>query len=76
MTDACRFLTSNWQPALRLSALTSLRLAPLTALEAAEPVSLSADHAATVNRPRRIFSNMILPPTSSAKEDSARTWMP
>ena len=35
--------------------LTDLLLAPLAALHAGEAVSLSADHAAMVNNPRRIF---------------------
>jgi hypothetical protein len=35
--------------------LAALLLAPLAVLQAAEPVSLSADHAAAVNRQRRIF---------------------
>jgi hypothetical protein len=38
-----------------LPLLAALLLAPLAALQAAEPVSLSADHAAAVDRQRRIF---------------------
>ena len=38
-----------------LPLLAALLLAPLAALHAAEPVSLSADHTAAVNRQRRIF---------------------
>jgi len=55
--------------------LAALLLAPFAVLHAAEPVSLSADHAAAVNRQRRIFFNTIRQPTSSAKAGSARTWI-
>jgi hypothetical protein len=43
----------NSYPTLTL--LTALLLVPMAALQAAEPVSLSADHAAAVDRQRRIF---------------------